>query len=284
MKSVLFLFAVVLSSGCAAAKQSDQAVARMLRSKQVVDLDKLTGSELHLLVSIVRKEASPCPNELSLLEDLSRDKPCPRAVSALGFIYRRILDGYPESDILDQYVSRFKEAAQVKIDLEGRPDTGPADASVTIVVFSDFQCPFCRKAALQIKQIKQLYPEKVRLVFKQFPLDMHIHAMDAALAAEAALVQGRFWEMHDKLFALKGALSDEAMEGAASSAGLDLTRWKEDLESSEVIERVSADKEEALGLKLTGTPAIYVNGVEFEEPIKYLQQYVEEFIPAARGD
>jgi len=279
MKSAPFLLALLVCSGCAAAKQSDQAVEKMLRSKKVVELDRLTGSEIRLLVSIVKKEASPCLNELSLYEDLSRDEPCPRAVSALGFLYRRILDGYPESDILDQYVSRFKEATPVKIDLEGRPDTGPADAPVTIVVFSDFQCPFCRKAALQIKQIKELHPGQVRLLFKHFPLDIHAYAMDAALAAEAAFAQGRFWEMHDKLFALKGALSDEAMEGAASSAGLDLTRWKEDLESSEVMERVTADKEEALALKLNGTPAIYVNGIEFEEPVKYLKQYVEEFIP-----
>jgi predicted DsbA family dithiol-disulfide isomerase len=279
MRSAILLLAAVLFSGCAAAKQSDQAVEKMLRSKKVVDLDKLTGSELQLLVSIVRKEASPCPNELSLLEDLSRADPCPRAVSALGFLYRRILDGYPESDILDQYVSRFKEAAQVKINIEGRPDTGPADAPVTIVTFSDFQCPFCRKAALQIKQIKQLYPESVRLVFKHFPLDYHNYSMEAAIAAEAALAQGRFWEMHDRLFALKGELSDEAVEGAASSAGLDLTRWKEDMESSEVIERISADREEAIELKLGGTPTIFVNGIEFEEPIKYLEQYVVEFFP-----
>lgn len=282
MRVLLLPFTALIIAGCAAATQSDQAVERMLRSKKIVDLDQLTGSELRLLVSIVRKEASPCPNELSLYEDLKRDKPCPRAVSALGFIYRRILDGYPESDILDQYVSRFKEAVQVKLELEGRPDTGPADAPVTIVAFSDFQCPFCRKAALLIKQVKQLFPDRVRIVFKHYPLDFHTHALDAALAAEAALAQGRFWEMHDKLFALQGGLSDEAIEGAASSAGLDLTRWQDDLESSEVIERVNRDKEEALELKLSGTPAIFVNGIEFEEPIKYLQQYVEELLPVVQ--
>jgi len=277
-RCIILTATLVLAAACAGAKVSDRALESTIRSKGIVDLDQLTGSEVRLLVAIVKKEASPCPAGLSLAEDLAAAKACPQALSALGFIYRRILDGYPEDDILDQYVAHFKRAKEVSILLEGRPDTGPAEAPVTIAVFSDFQCPFCRKAAAFLKKVKELHPDKVRIVFKHLPMEMHSDAMPAALAAEAALVQGRFWEMHDALFALKGVLSEENMGKAAESAGLDLTRWNEDRESPEVIERVEADAQEALKLKLTGTPTIFVNSVEFDEPVKYLQAYVEELL------
>jgi protein-disulfide isomerase len=274
--SMLKLF---LLQGCGAASRSDKSIENILRAKKIVDLDKLTGGELHLLESLVKKEASPCPGKISLLEELSKGKPCSVALQALGFFYRRILDGYPENDILDQYVARFRIAQKVKIDLEGRPDTGPEAARVTIAVFSDFQCPFCRKAALTMKRVKGMHADDVRIVFKHFPLtSMHAQAMDAALAAEAAFVQGRFWEMHDALFALEGNLSQENIEKAASDAGLDIERWKEDMEASEVVDKVDRDKKKADKLKLTGTPAIFVNGIEFLEPIKYLDQYVEEML------
>jgi len=277
-RCIILAATMVLAAACAGARQSDKALESTIRSKGIIDLDQLTASEVRLLVSIVKKEASPCPEGLSLAQDLAAARPCPLALSALGFIYRRILDGYPEDDILDQYVAHFKRAREVSILVEGRPDTGPADAPVTIVVFSDFQCPFCRKAASAVKKVRELHPDKVRVVFKQWPLEMHTDSMVAALAAEAALVQGRFWEMHDALFALKGELTDENIGKAAERAGLDLTRWNEDRESPEVIESVEADSQEAVKLKLTGTPTIFVNSVEFDEPVKYLQAYVEELL------
>lgn len=284
-KKALFVVVVVLGFSAAAAcggmQQPDRAIENMIRSKNIVDLDKLTASEIRLLISLIKKEAAPCPGSLSLVEELGKEKPCAMSIRALGFFYRRILDGYPETDILNQYVARFRVAKKVKIEIDGRPDTGPEDAPVIIVTFSDFQCPYCRKAALAIRRVKDIHSDKVRLVFKQFPLSTHSESMEAALAAEAALEQGRFWEMHDKLYAFKGDITPGNITSAAGKAGLDMTRWKEDMESVEVIERVNGDREEALKLKLTGTPTIFVNGVEFEEPVKYLPQYVEELIYAS---
>ncbi|MFH1437436.1 MAG: thioredoxin domain-containing protein [Pseudomonadota bacterium] len=275
--SCVFICSFLLPAGCGAMQQSDRAIEDLLRSKKVVDLDQLTGSELRLLVKLVRKEASPCEGSLSLIEEMQKKKPCTPAVRALGFFFRRILDGYPESDILSQYVARFRISSKVSVLMEGRSDTGPADADVTIVSFSDFQCPFCRKAAAVIRGIKEEHLEKVRLVFKQWPMEsIHPMAQDAAIAAEAALMQGRFWEMHDQLFSLKGALSPGNIEEAAKRAGLDIERWKEDMESAEVMERITKDREEAKKLGLKGTPTIFVNGVEFQEPVKYLPQFVEE--------
>jgi thiol-disulfide isomerase/thioredoxin len=271
------IMVIIILQGCGAASRSDRNVEAVLRAKKIVNLDKLTGGELHLLSSLVKKEASPCPGSISLFEELDKDKPCPVALQALGFLYRRILDGYPENEILEQYVARFRIAREIKIDIEGRPDTGPDGARVTIVVFSDFQCPFCRRTALTIRRVKSEHPDDVRLVFKHFPLiSIHPRSEDAAVAAEAAFVQGRFWEMHDALFALEGDLSRDSIEKAAGNAGLDVERWKEDMETAEVVERVNKDKEEAEKLKLQGTPTIFVNGIEFLEPVKYLGQYVDE--------
>ena len=283
ISTCIFICTLLSPAGCGAKLQSDRTIENLIRSKKVVDLDQLTGSELRLLVKLVRKEASPCYESLSLLEEIEKQKPCPLAVRALGFFYRRILDGYPESDILSQYVARFRLSSKVSIHIEGRSDTGPDDADVMIVSVSDFQCPFCRKAAAVIRSIKEEHLEKVRLVFKQWPMEgIHPMAMEAALAAEAALMQGRFWEMHDQLFALKGALCPGNIEEAAKRAGLDMERWKEDMQSAEVLEWITKDREEAKKLGLKGTPTIFVNGVEFEEPIKYLPQFVEEVLFSAK--
>jgi len=267
------------AAACAGSKRGDGAVLQVIQAASSVDVGKLTDAEVRLLVKLVRKEASPCEGSVSLLEELGKPKPCPAAARALAFFYRRILDGYPEGDILDLYVSRFKNAAKVELALDGCPALGPAEASVTVVVFSDFECPFCRKAAAAVLKLREVFEDKVRVVYKHYPLtDMHPQALDAARAAEAALAQGRFWEMHDQLFALEGQLGEADLEKAAVDAGLDVERWKDDLEDDAALARIDKDEGEGKKLGIEGTPAIYVNGTEFLEPVKYLDEYVAELL------
>lgn len=269
--------AAVLISGCGAKTRTARNAKETIGLTGVVDLDLLTAAETLVLVEIVRTEASPCEGDLSLLESLEKPETCPRAVRALGFIYRRILEGYGREDVLDQYVARFKQAKPVKLDLEGCPDTGPQDAAVTIAVFSDFKCPHCGKAASIILEIKEKHSEHVRVVFKHYPLtSIHPESMNGALAAAAAHLQGRFWEMHDALFALEGDLDAASIEEAAVSAGLDMERWSEDVESPGVLDIVNRDVKQAQDLGLESTPTIFVDGMHYTEPRKYLDQVVEE--------
>ncbi len=151
-------------------------------------------------------------------------------------------------------------AKKYSLNLNGTPFKGPAAARITVVEFSDFQCPFCKRVGPTLEQIEKAYGDKVRIAFKHLPLPMHPMAESAARASEAAHRQGKFWEMHDKLFADQQALSEQAYEKHAKEIGLDVERFKKDFTSPEVKARVEADAREANQLGVGGTPGFFVNG------------------------
>jgi protein-disulfide isomerase len=150
-----------------------------------------------------------------------------------------------------------------RVPVDGSPVKGPADALVTIVESSDFQCPFCKRAAPTLKQIEQAYAGKVRFVFKQNPLSMHPLAPGAAQAAEAARAQGgdeKFWAMHDALFEISPDLDQAHLEAAAQKLGLDLAKFRSDMASSATRDRIDRDQQLVTALGATGTPAFFING------------------------
>ena len=140
------------------------------------------------------------------------------------------------------------------------PSRGAANAPVTVVVFSDFQCPFCSRAESTVRQLEAAYPGKIRFVFKNQPLPFHENARLAAKAALAANEQGKFWEYHDALFTHQGALDRASLERYAEDLGLDLRRFRADLDDSRLDIAIEADVTEAHRLDVKGTPAFFVNG------------------------
>ncbi|MEM7157769.1 MAG: thioredoxin domain-containing protein [Myxococcota bacterium] len=142
---------------------------------------------------------------------------------------------------------------------EGRPSLGPADALVTVIEFSDFQCPFCSRVAPTIHDLPGRHDD-VRVVFRQLPLPNHAEARPAAIAALAAHRQGKFWEMHDALFAAEGKIDEDAREDMAESIGLDMDRFRADLNDSALAAMVDEDAALAKELKVSGTPSSFVNG------------------------
>jgi protein-disulfide isomerase len=149
----------------------------------------------------------------------------------------------------------------VRVDLGDAPVRGPRNALVTVVVFSDFECPFCARVEPTLARIMEAYKGKVRLVWKDYPLPFHQKAMPAALAARAAGAQGKFWEMHDRLFARGGALDRAALEKHAQELGLDLPAFRAALDSEKDRAAVQADQRQGSTAGVTGTPAFFVNGV-----------------------
>jgi protein-disulfide isomerase len=137
---------------------------------------------------------------------------------------------------------------------------GSDEAKVTIVIFSDFQCPFCARAQTTLEELQKHYGTDLRLVAKHNPLPMHPQADFAARACEAAGKQGKFWEMYAKLFENTKALSDADVEGYAKDLKLDVKQWKADMASTSIKDRIEADKKQAKELGATGTPAFFING------------------------
>ena len=152
------------------------------------------------------------------------------------------------------------DARVFDIPIAGAPSRGPVDAPVTLVMFSDFQCPFCARSLPLIEQTLNSFPSQVRLVFKHFPIPSHSLAHDAAMAALAAQEQDRFWPMHDLLFANRSELERPGLMRMARSLGLDLQRFERDLDSVELQDRLRKDMDAGRVAEITGTPMFYLNG------------------------
>jgi len=147
-----------------------------------------------------------------------------------------------------------------KVDPGASPSKGPKNAPLTVVIFSDFQCPFCSRVEPTLTQMEKEYNGKVRFVWKNYPLPFHNNAMPAAQAAMAANAQGKFWPMHDKLFANQQNLDRPNLEKYAQEVGLDLAKFKADLDSNKYKDVVEAETKEGSAVGVNGTPAVFING------------------------
>jgi protein-disulfide isomerase len=173
----------------------------------------------------------------------------------------------------------------VEVDIEGAPARGPADAPVTLVAFSDFECPFCAKVTPTLERLADEYGGRVRVVFKHFPLPMHARAIDAHKAAQAAALQDAFWPMHDRIFADPEALDPESLRAHAEALALDLAAYDAALASPELTARIQADVAEGQRVGVRGTPSFVVNGSLFSGALPYeaMKAHVDEALVRAKA-
>lgn len=157
---------------------------------------------------------------------------------------------------------------------------GSADAKVTIVEFSDFQCPFCSKGANVLNEIKKKYGKKVRVAFKNYPLPFHSHAKVAAIAGLCANEQGsnKFWKMHDEMFANQDKLMESGLIAAAAKVGLDNDKFKSCLKSKKYQKQVEAEMKEGQAIGVKSTPTFFVNGmlVSGAQPLAVFSEIIDE--------
>ena len=157
---------------------------------------------------------------------------------------------------------------------------GPKSAKVTIYHFSDFECPFCSKGAATMTALKQEYGDQIRVVFKNLPLSFHKHAELAARAAHAAGKQGKFWEMHDKLFANYRSLNEASIKRFAKETGVNYAKWENDLNSESTQAKIEADKKLANKVGVRGTPNFFVNGdhIRGAQPIDRFKAIIDKHL------
>lgn len=169
------------------------------------------------------------------------------------------------------------------VETKDSPAIGPETAPVTIVEFSDFQCPFCKRVDPTLNRIKEEYGDDVRIVFKHMPLSIHPQAKGAHAAAEAAHLQGKFWEMHDEIFKNQRQMSADTFLSYAKLIDLDIARFQKDVKSSAVLKKVEADTAEAAKLGVTGTPAFFVNGrfLSGAQPFESFKRLIDEELKKA---
>ncbi|HVO42393.1 MAG TPA: DsbA family protein [Aggregatilineales bacterium] len=168
-----------------------------------------------------------------------------------------------------------------KVDPGDGPAWGPADAKVTVVEFSDFQCPYCELFYQQTYPLlKKNYGDKIRFVFRNFPLPTHQNAMPAALAAECANEQGKFWDYHDVLFSNQNDLTRDGFLRYADQVGIaDKTKFTQCYDSQKYLSKIQTDMNAGEGYFVAGTPTFYINGVFVEgaQPYSVMQEVIEYY-------
>jgi len=139
---------------------------------------------------------------------------------------------------------------------------GPATAAVTLVQYGDYECPYTRQSTTVVRAIQQQLGDKLRFVFRNFPLtEIHPHALHSAETAEAAAAQGKFWEMHDYIFHHQHTLEDSDLEQFAIAVGLDMQQFARDMAERPYISRIEEDLQSGIRSGVRGTPTFFINGV-----------------------
>ncbi len=180
------------------------------------------------------------------------------------------------------------------VPVTGSPQRGLATAPVTVVEFADFECQFCARGNETLEKLRKRYGDKLRVVYKHFPLSFHGNAFMAARAAQAAEAEGKFWDFHDRLYATRASFDEATLIAIAREVGLNAKKFKQRLHSDEFDAKINADQELGATLGIRGTPAYFVNGraldgavpeLEFrltiQEELERAEAMLQEGVPAA---
>jgi protein-disulfide isomerase len=238
----------------------------------MVDFSGLSALKTRALLRLLRNHDCTCGCGLKVAECRVKDTTCVWSRGVAAAMGDALRAGKNENDAIEvAKASKWGQGPQppklledaVTIPTAGSPVRGPADAALTLVEFSDFQCPYCFLAVAKLDAVMEAYPGKAKLIFKQFPLDTHSQAALAAAAAIAAHQQGTFWPMHDALFAHRRDLSRPSILAVARAAGLDMQRFEADLDSAETKKTVARDTEDGDRAGVEGTPTVFINGRKY---------------------
>jgi len=232
----------------------------MIMEAKGVDLSKLSESQRSTFFQIINSEPSACDKPHSLAKSLRDDDKCRDSLIAAQFVADYLQAGAPTSEVRTGLQEVTKSLKPREIPIEGRPVYGSENAPVTVVVFADFECPHCKMEAPKIRKTVDQFRGRAKLIFKHFPLGGHLRAKQAAIACEAALEQGKFWEMHDIVFANQDKLEDGDLLSYAGQIGLDVDKFKASYNKRKGKDVVEADKKHGEDAGVDGTPAVFVNG------------------------
>lgn len=242
-----------------------------------VDTSTLSADDTRRWQTLLRELQAPCGTKASVAACIETPLACSNeCIHAARYASRLVGEGYADQDIAVLHGLRFDPKAAVELSLQGAPAKGSEHATATIVVFSDFECPYCAVAAAMLDRLLNNHKDTLRVVMKHFPLPQHEMAFPAAKASVTAGLQGKFWPMHDALFKEQSALSMSFFEKQAKAIGLNVNQFRKDMRSEATEAQVNSDMEEAKRLGIRGTPTLFINGRYYAEPLESLPKYLDE--------
>lgn len=243
-------------------------------------------------LAVLRGSACPCGCPMQLAQCRVEDPACGVSKTLAAMVVEAAAAGQDEAAIRKTLAaSPLMKAAgdrnrvlldPVEIPVDGSPAKGPAKARIELVEFSDFQCPFCIRAVKQLDAALAAFPADVRLVYKQFPLDTHSQAFLAAQASLAAHEQGKFWPLHDRLYAGARQINRTNILAWAKELGFDMPRFVTAMDSDATRARVARDQADGGRAGVEGTPTIFINGKKYQgslEPAVFLRVLEAELNP-----
>ncbi len=244
-----------------------------------VSWEGLTPVQKAAALNAMREFNCTCGCNMKVAQCRIEDPPCGHSRSLAQMAVAAARQGQSTAQILKVLeASNLAKAARdhnrtlldpVEIPIAGAPVRGPLDAKVTLVEFSDFQCPYCAAAVGKLKALQEAYPRDVRLVFKQFPLEIHSMSALAAAAAVSAQAQGKFWPMHDRMYAEFRHLSRANILDWAKELGLDSTKFQAGMDSATTRAAVERDMDDGMRAGVQGTPTVFVNGKKYQGPLDF---------------
>ena len=195
--------------------------------------------------------------------------------------------------VREQFLDTLRAKTAVRVTLEpprqqiatdNSPSRGPAGAPIELVEFSDFQCPFCLRANPTVRQVLDTYGDRIRFVYRHYPLPSHPNARPAAEAAECAAEQGKFWPYHDKLFASQSKLADADLKQDAAELGLDTAKFDACVDSHKYRKQIEADVQAGQEAGVDGTPAFFINGrlISGAQPYDVFKKVIDEELQLKR--
>lgn len=218
----------------------------------------------------------------------------PRTKEQVAPMIKQYLEQQRQSEMQQKFYADLRGKHKVKYLLEPvrvevaatGPSQGPANAPVTIVEFSDFQCPYCARLIPTLEQVKEKYGDKVRIVFRQYPLNFHQHAQKAAEASLCANEQGKFWELHDAMFENQQELAVEQLKAKAASLGMNAEQFNSCLDGGKFAAQVKTDFDEGAKAGVNGTPAMFINGrfLSGAQPLNEITKVIDDELARKAGD
>jgi len=249
-------------------------------------------SREQLLKQEVKDKVTPVTDaEVEKVYNDNKDKVGGRTLAELKAPITQQLQNSREQQRQQEFIRELRKTAAIKMELkppmvnvatDGAPVRGNANAPVTIVEFSDFQCPFCARAEGEIVKVRDTYKDQVKIVYKDYPLPIHSNAPKAAEASRCAGEQDKYWEYHDVLFANHSALEVPNLKKFATDLKLDTAKFDTCLDSGKYADEIAKDMAEGSRVGVSGTPAFFINGrlLSGAQPFSAFQEAIDDALAA----